>query len=140
MKSVLLVFSLCLVPLLAQQGANLPSVEKERALGRHLASEIRKHSKPLADPGVDPVIADYVRRIQRELVTHLKDAPFDYHFEAILDGSRTEPFSLPGGYVFIPAHAFVAARDEAEFVGMLAHSIGHIALRHGMRRPTVDRL
>jgi predicted Zn-dependent protease len=47
-----------------------------------------------------------------------------------------EPATLPGGYVFVPAGLFLAAQDEAEFAGMLAHAMGHIALRHGTRQAT----
>ena len=40
--------SLLTLPLIAQQSVNFYSVEKERALGRQLASEIRRQSEPLA--------------------------------------------------------------------------------------------
>ena len=131
MKSFLF---LLVVPLLAQPGVSLYTLEKERALGQQCASEIRRQSKPIANPLIDA----YVKRVGGELVAQLKDVPFDYQFEVISDGTWTEPFSLPGGYVFIPARAFVAAQDEAEFVGMLAHSIGHVALRHGTRSQIVN--
>lgn len=105
------------------------AVEKERALGQHYASEIRRQSKPLANSGPDA----YAKRIGKTLVAQLIGTPFDYQFEVIAGGNWTEPFSLPGGYVFIPAQAFVVALDEAEFAGMLAHAISHAALRQGVR-------
>jgi predicted Zn-dependent protease len=117
---------------MAQQGVNFYTVEKERALGEQLASEIRTRSKPLANADVDA----YVKRIGAELTGQLKEAPFEYQFQVITGGTWTEPFSLPGGYVFIPARSFVVSQEEAEFVGMLAHSIGHVALRHGTRTAT----
>lgn len=43
-----------------------------------------------------------------------------------------EPSALPGGYVFVPAALFLAAQDEAEFAGMLAHAMAHIAERQAM--------
>jgi predicted Zn-dependent protease len=124
-----LVLSLWVVPLLAQQGVNFYTVEKERALGQHLASEIRRQSKPFANAAID----SYVKRIGAELIGQLKEAIFEYHFEMISGGTWKEPVSFPGGYVFIPARFFLAAQNEAELVGMLAHSIGHVALRHGTR-------
>ena len=62
------VLALWAVPLLAQQGVNFYTVEKERALGQQLASEIRTQSKPLANAAVDA----YVRRIGAELIGQLK--------------------------------------------------------------------
>lgn len=129
MKQVLAFLSL---PLLAQQGVNFYSIEKEVALGAGLASEIRKQSQPLAVPEADA----YAKRIGAQLVARLAERPFDYTFEATSTSGSTEPLALPGGYVFIPARFFVAAQDEGEFVGMVAHSIGHIALRHGTRTAT----
>ncbi|MGH9632947.1 MAG: M48 family metalloprotease [Bryobacteraceae bacterium] len=122
------VYALLTMPLLAQQDVSLYSVEKERFLGQRLASEVKRQSKPLDHPLVDA----YVKRTGRELAGHLADSPFVYSFEVIL-AANTEPISLPGGIILIPARFFLTARDEAEFIGMLAHSIGHIALRHGTR-------
>ena len=127
-----LVLSFLAAPLLAQQGVNFYTLEKERALGQQLASEIRRESKPLGVPSADA----YVKRIGGELVEQLKNASFDYQFEVISSATWTEPFSLPGGYVFVPARALLAARDESGFAGMLAHAIGHAALRHGTRMAT----
>ena len=124
--------ALPVLPLLAQQSANLYNVEKERALGRSLASEVRQQSRPFDNPAVDA----YVKRIGGELVAHLPENPLTYTFEVISTDEATEPIPLPGGYVFIPARFLLAAQDEAEFAGMLAHSIGHIALRHGTRPAT----
>ena len=120
------------IPLLAQQGVNFYSVEKERALGQQAASEVKRQAKPLSNPVVD----GYVKRIGVELVSQLTQAPFEYQFEVIGDSVHVEPTSLPGGYILVPVRLFVTAQDEAEFVGMLAHSIGHAALLHGTRAAT----
>jgi predicted Zn-dependent protease len=124
------------VSLVAQQSADFYSVEKERALGQQYASEIRRRSEPLADASVQ----GYVDRIGGELVARLTDTRWEYAFEVISGGDWTEPFSLPGGYVFIPARSFITARDESEFAGMLAHAIGHVELRHGTRTVTRGQL
>ncbi len=129
MKALSVLFVL---PLLAQTGVNFYSVEKERALGQHLASEIRQRSKPLDNPVLDA----YVKRMGKQLVSHLGEAPFPYSFEVLLTAEASEPMSIPGGHIFIPAGFFLAAQDEAEFAGMLGHSIGHAALRHGTRTAT----
>jgi beta-barrel assembly-enhancing protease len=120
------------VPLLAQQGVNFYSLKKERALGKELAAEVKRRSEPIANPELNA----YVNRVSNELVARLTDRPFDYHFEVISDSTTAEPVSLPGGFVLIPVRSFVIAATEAEFVGMLAHSIGHVALRHGTRTAT----
>ena len=129
MKSV--IFGLA-VPLLAQQDVNSYSLEKERALGTQYASEIRRQSKPLGDPAVQA----YAERVAAKLLSGVTNGSLQYQFEVISDGDRTEPFALPGGYIFIPARIFMTARDEHEFAGTVAHAIGHAALRHGTRTAT----
>jgi predicted Zn-dependent protease len=38
-------------------------------------------------------------------------------------GLTHEPAALAGGYVFVLSGLFLAAQDEAEFAGMLAHAM-----------------
>jgi predicted Zn-dependent protease len=122
-------FVVCL-PLLAQEGAKVYSLQKELALGRQVAAEIRRQSKPLQNREV----AGYATRIGSQLISHLSEPPrFPYSFEIVINAGMTEPISIPGGDVFIPAAFFLAAQNESEFAVMLAHAMGHDILRHGMR-------
>ena len=54
--------------------------------------------------------------------------------------STEEAVAVPGGYIFIPATLLLAAQDEAEFAGMLAHSMAHVVARHGTRQATRGQL
>ena len=45
-----------------------------------------------------------------------------------------EPAAIPGGSIFVSVDLILAAQDENEFAGMLAHAIGHIEARHGTIR------
>ena len=48
----------------------------------------------------------------------------------ILDSDMVNGISAPGGYIFITRGAIEAMDDEAEFAGVLAHEIIHVAQRH----------
>jgi predicted Zn-dependent protease len=121
------------------QGVNFYSLEKEAALGRQLAAEAARHTKLL-----DSAVArDYVNELGRRLAAKLSGPAFTYTFTIVADGADNtthEPLSLPGGYVFVGASLFLAAQDEAEFAGMLAHSMAHIAARHFTRQATRGQL
>ncbi len=41
---------------------------------------------------------------------------------------------MPGGYVFVSAQLILAAESEAEFAGILAHSIAHVVQMRGLRQ------
>jgi predicted Zn-dependent protease len=120
----------------AQEGArgvDFYSQQKEAALGAHLADEVRRNSKPLDVPGA----REYVERIGRALAPEFTGGlSYSFSVTAQRDGGLREPYVLPGGYVFVPAGLFLAAANEGEFAGMLAHSMAHAALRHGTRQAT----
>jgi predicted Zn-dependent protease len=103
---------------------------KEGALGRHLAGEIRKQTSPLADA----VVQRYAAQLGEELAALSKRPDLTWEFTVIQEdggGSTHEALAVPGGTVFIPAALILAAENEAEFAGMLAHGIAHVAERHG---------
>jgi predicted Zn-dependent protease len=120
------------------RGVNLYSAEKEAKLGATLAEEVRRNSTAL-----DSALArDYLERLGRQLAAQLPGDGVKYTFEIIADKTAGptnqlyEPIALPGGYLFVPAGLFLAAQDEAEFAGMLAHAMAHVAERHGTRMVT----
>ena len=73
----------------------------------------------------------------------MPDAKFTFKFSVVANDtcqSTHEPASLPGGYVFVPGALFIEANSEAEFAGMLAHSMEHVAERQSTRPGTRDRI
>lgn len=113
------------------QGANFFSVEKEVALGGQLAAEFRRQHPRLESA----TVGDYIQQLGGRLVAP-QQSPFTFHFEVNTDSGTTypEPAAFPGGYVFVPAGLILAANDEAELAGTMAHSVAHILARHGTRQ------
>jgi beta-barrel assembly-enhancing protease len=134
------------ISLMAQQPVGLPgnranfySVEKEAALGRRMASEVWQRTSTIEDPGVQ----EYVNRLGRRLGVEMPDAKFPFIFSVIADDpcpGTHEPGSLPGGYIFVPAALFIEAHSEAEFAGVLAHSMEHVAERQATRQASLGRI
>jgi len=115
----------------AQPGAGVDSysIEKEVALGRQVAAEFRRNTQALDAPAV----LAYVDAIGQRLVAAAGGPPFTYTFALVADdpSAMHEPAAFPGGFVFVPASLILAAKDEDEFTGMLAHAIAHVASRQG---------
>ncbi|MCK9391417.1 MAG: M48 family metallopeptidase [Syntrophales bacterium] len=55
-----------------------------------------------------------------------------YHF-LVLDSDDINAFATPGGHVFITRGLIRCCRNEDALAAVVAHEIGHIQLRHGMR-------
>jgi beta-barrel assembly-enhancing protease len=116
------------------RGVNFYSIEKEKALGAHLADEYRKQTRMLDAPSVNA----YLNELGQRLAAQVPATGFTYTFE-LSDDDQTwihEAAAFPGGPVFVPASLILAAADEAELAGMLAHAIAHIATRQETRQMT----
>jgi predicted Zn-dependent protease len=118
----------------AQNSVNY-SIEKEAALGKQLAEDLHQRTTSIDKPD----IRTYVEGLGQRIAASLPEARVPFTFSVIADDlcpTIQEPTALPGGYIFIPAALLLAARDEAEFAGILAHAMVHVSRRHGAKTAT----
>jgi predicted Zn-dependent protease len=75
------------------------------------------------------------RRIVALLLTRSRAAGerFPYQFQVVAT-LAINAHALPGGFLFVNAGAIMAARNEGELAGVMAHEIAHAALRHGTNK------
>jgi len=107
---------------------NFHSLEKEIALGRQLANEIDRQLKMVEDP----VITEYVNRIGQNLVLY-SDAKVPFTIK-VINTDEINAFALPGGFFYVNKGLILAAENESELAGVMAHEIAHVAARHGMEQ------
>lgn len=132
-----LLVALASLPLCSQEQrpVNSFSTEKEAVLGASLATGVRK-SVTIVD---STTLTQYVEQVGAKLIAVLPTQSAVYKFTIVtndLGGSTHEPLALPGGAIFVPAQLIQDSLNEAEFAGMLAHAIAHVAARHGTRLAT----
>ncbi len=101
-------------------------MEKEVALGRYLSSEIDREAKFVDDP----VITEYVNRVGQNIVLH-SDAKVPFTIK-VIDSDEVNAFALPGGFFYVNKGLILAADNEAELAGVMAHEIAHVAARHAV--------
>lgn len=102
------------------------SLEKETALGAGLAAQVAQQAKFIDDP----VITEYVNRVGQNIVLH-SDAKVAFTIK-VIDSDDVNAFALPGGFFFVNKGVLLAADNEAELAGVMAHEIAHVAARHGV--------
>ncbi|MGA9994241.1 MAG: M48 family metallopeptidase [Pyrinomonadaceae bacterium] len=102
------------------------STEKEVALGRELAAEVDRQAKFVDDP----VITEYVNRVGQNIVLH-SDAKVPFTIK-VIDSDEVNAFALPGGFFYVNKGLILAADNEAELAGVMAHEIAHVAARHAV--------
>jgi beta-barrel assembly-enhancing protease len=102
------------------------SQEKEVAMGRQIAMEIEQQTK-LAE---DPVITEYVNRVGQNIVLH-SDSKIPFTIK-VINSDEINAFALPGGFFYVNTGLILAADNESELAGVMAHEIGHVAARHAV--------
>ena len=102
------------------------SQEKEIAIGRRLAMEVEQQAKLVEDP----IVTEYVNRVGQNVVLH-SDAKVPFTIK-VIDSDEVNAFALPGGFFFVNKGLLLAADNEAELAGVMAHEIAHVAARHAM--------
>jgi predicted Zn-dependent protease len=102
------------------------SMEKEVSVGRQIAAEAEKELK-LVD---DTMITEYVNRVGQNVVNH-SDAKVPFTIK-VVDSDDVNAFALPGGFFYVNRGLILAADNESELAGVMAHEIAHVAARHAM--------
>lgn len=102
------------------------SQEKEIAIGRQLALQVEQQSKLVEDP----LITEYVNRVGQNIVLH-SDAKLPFTIK-VIDSDEVNAFALPGGFFYVNRGLILAADNEAELAGVMAHEIAHVCARHAM--------
>jgi predicted Zn-dependent protease len=110
------------------------SLEKEVALGRQLAAEVDRQARFIDDP----IITEYINRVGQNIVLH-SDAKVPFTIK-VLDSDDVNAFALPGGFFYVNKGLILAAENEAEIAGVMAHEIAHVAGRHGVEQASKAQL
>jgi predicted Zn-dependent protease len=113
---------------------NFISLEKEIAMGRQLSAEIERQVK-LID---DPTISEYVNRVGQNIVRN-SDAKVPFTIK-VVESDEINAFALPGGFFYVNSGLILAADDESELAGVMAHEIAHVAARHGTEQASKAEL
>jgi beta-barrel assembly-enhancing protease len=106
------------------------SLETEIKIGKQYSMEVERSVKLVQDP----VVTEYVNRIGQNLVRN-SDAQVPFSIK-VIDSDEINAFALPGGFFYVNSGLILAADEEAELAGVMAHEISHVCARHQMRQLT----
>jgi predicted Zn-dependent protease len=109
---------------------NWYSLDKQVAMGQQYSQQI-EHSVKLIS---DPVVTEYVNRVGQNLVRN-SDSKVPFTIK-VIDTNEINAFALPGGFFYVNSGLILAADNEAELAGVMAHEIAHVAACHVAREQT----
>jgi predicted Zn-dependent protease len=113
---------------------NWYSIEKQVQMGKQFAAQVESSVKLISDP----VITEYVNRIGQNLVRN-SDAKVPFTIK-VIDSDQVNAFALPGGFFYVNSGLILAADNESELAGVMAHEIAHVAACHAAREQTRGQL
>jgi len=109
---------------------NWYSLDRQAAMGKEYSDQIEATSKLVKDPA----IVEYVNRIGQNLVRN-SDSQVPFHIK-VIESDDVNAFALPGGFFYVDTGLILAADNEAELAGVMAHEIAHVAACHVAREQT----
>jgi len=132
--SIALISAIILSPAAAQP-AGAPTIgaasasDLSPALERKLGEAIMEQGRRDPDYISDADIEQYLNRMARRLAANAPGGAPEIVAFGVRD-SAINAFAMPGGYIGINTGLIVAAGDESELAGVLAHEIAHVVQRH----------
>ncbi|MHB1021085.1 MAG: M48 family metallopeptidase [Acidobacteriaceae bacterium] len=109
---------------------NWYSTDTEIKIGKQYSMEVEKSAHIITDP----VISEYVNRIGQNIVKN-SDCKVPFTIK-VIDTDEINAFALPGGFFYVNSGLILAADNEAELAGVMAHETAHVCAHHAMREMT----
>jgi predicted Zn-dependent protease len=127
--TVALSVSAILAPQAPAGGLKSLTTPQELALGQSFAEAVDAAFPILGDP----VLTWYTNLRGRQLADRSARNDIPYFFR-VIDSPEINAFAIPGGHIYMNLGVFQVAEQEAEFLGIMAHEIGHIVERHSAKQ------
>ena len=109
---------------------NWYSTESEIKMGKGYAAMIEKSTKFITDPQV----TEYVNRVGQNIVKN-SDCKVPFTIK-VIDSDEINAMALPGGFFYVNSGLILAADEEAELAGVMAHETAHVCAHHAAREMT----
>jgi beta-barrel assembly-enhancing protease len=113
---------------------NWYSLERQIVMGKQYSDQVEATSKLVKDPA----IRNYINIIGQNLVRNSDSlVPFTIK---VIESDDINAFALPGGFFYVDSGLILAADNEAELAGVMAHEIAHVAACHVARQNTRGKM
>lgn len=112
----------------AYSNKGLMSEQEEIRLGAQVHQQVLQKFRLVEDPEV----AGYMQGLGERLARSSRRPDIPYRFY-VIDDPSVNAFALPGGYIYVHTGLLQLAQTEDELSAAVAHEIGHVAARHGLR-------
>ncbi len=118
------------LPDMGSPASSVITLDDEYRIGLQVVRQLREEGQIVEDPEA----TEYLQALGSRLVAQATgDSGQKFQFFFVKDGG-INAFALPGGFIGVNYGLLLAARNEAQLAGVLAHEIAHVTQRHIARR------
>jgi Zn-dependent protease with chaperone function len=100
--------------------------DQEIQIGKEAASQVEREMEVVHNQDIEAWLNEIGQRLSKAPQANA----YPYYFKVVNEPS-INAFALPGGAMYVHTGLLQAADNEGEVVGVLAHEMSHVALRHG---------
>ena len=116
------------LPDMGNSASSILSQKEEQEYAQALLRQMRAYEALVEDP----LISAYFENMGFRLVAQSDRSDKPFHF-VVLDEPRINAFAAPGGIIALHSGLILAAENEHEVAGVLAHEVAHITQLHMYR-------
>ena len=117
-------------PELPDPGKVSVSKQDQEQIGQKAVSEVYQQMPVLPDSSP---ITQYINQLGARLKQQIPPQynwPYQFH---VIPQKEINAFALPGGPIFVNLGTVLAADNEAELAGVIAHEMSHVYMQHSIK-------
>lgn len=122
-------------PVTGKREVMLMSESQEIALGKQSDPSIVAQFGLYQNQTLQNFISQKGKQMAR--ISHRPNLPYSFK---VLDSPVVNAFAVPGGFVYFTRGILGHFNNEAEFIGVLGHEIGHVTARHSAKQQSKSTL
>src|ERR1700744_3740808 len=116
------------LPDIGSPAGTIANLDDEYQIGRMVIHEMRDQNYLLEDPEA----SDYIQTLGLKLASQAPDSERQFHYYVAREGDINAE-ALPGAFIVVNYGTILAANNESELAGVLAHETAHVTQRHLVR-------
>jgi len=116
------------LPDIGSPAGTIANLDEEYQIGRMVIREFRQDNLIMEDPEV----TDYIQTLGLKLASQAPDSQRVFHYYVVREGDINAE-ALPGAFIVCNYGTIIAAENESELAGVLAHETAHVTQRHLVR-------
>jgi predicted Zn-dependent protease len=129
------VISCAVNPVTGKKQIMLMSEAQEVQLGMSYHPQVMASFGEYADPAMQTFVQ--ARGTEMGKLSHRPNLKYTVK---VVDSPVINAFAVPGGYIYLTRGIMANFNNEAEFMGVLGHEMGHITARHSVSQQTKQQL